>query len=92
MPITSFLNGTKLDRKTTRVMEAAFEATLAALGLVDRPDLANEVVAQRIIELAKQGERNPELLRDRAIESLREEYLPPSAGSDRGPSAPEASA
>jgi hypothetical protein len=92
MPIKSFLNGTKLDRKTTRVMEAAFEATLAALGLVDRPDLANEVVAQRIIELAKQGERNPELLRDRAIESLREEYLPSSAGSDRGPSAPEASA
>jgi hypothetical protein len=91
MPIKSFLNGTELDRKTTRIMDAAFKTTLTALGLVDRPDLANEVVARRILELVNQGERNPELLRDRALESLREDYLRHSPSPDRDPSAPEAS-
>jgi hypothetical protein len=41
-------------------MDVAFEMTLSALGLLERPDQPNEIVAQRIIELAKQGERNPD--------------------------------
>jgi hypothetical protein len=40
-------------------MEAAFKATLIALGLVDRPDLANEVFAQRIIEPANKASAIP---------------------------------
>jgi len=30
--------------------------------LADRGDLTNEIIAKRIIELAKAGERNPDLL------------------------------
>jgi hypothetical protein len=59
MPITSFLSGVKFDRATTRVMDVAFETTLGALGLLERPDQLNEIVAQSIIEVAKQGERIP---------------------------------
>jgi hypothetical protein len=72
MPIASFLNGAKFDRETTRVMGVAFEIARIALGLADRSDQANELVANRIIDLAKQGECNPDVLCERALKSLRE--------------------
>jgi hypothetical protein len=45
------------------------DTTRVALGLAD--DLANGIIAKRIIELAKAGERNPDLLRQGALEKLR---------------------
>jgi hypothetical protein len=75
MPIAPFLNGAKFDRETMRVMGVAFEMSRVALGLADRSDQANEVVAKRIIDLAKQGESNPDFLCERALKSLREQYL-----------------
>jgi hypothetical protein len=56
------LDGHSLDGETKRVIGIAFEMARVALGLADRGDLANEVIAKRIIELAKTGERNPDLL------------------------------
>jgi hypothetical protein len=75
MPIAPFLNGAKFDRETMRVMSVAFEMSRVALGLADRSDQANEVVAKRIIDLAKQGESNRDVLCERALKSLREQYL-----------------
>jgi hypothetical protein len=75
VPITSFLNGVRFDRETTRVMGVAFEMTRVALGIAERRDDVNEIVAKTIVELAKQGERNPDLLREHALQSLREQYL-----------------
>jgi hypothetical protein len=75
VPITSFLNGVRFDRETTRVMGVAFEMTRVALGIAERRDDVNEIVAKTIVELAKQGERNPDLLCERALTSLREQYL-----------------
>lgn len=62
MPIRSHLNGRKFDGETIRVMGLAFEMTLISLRLVDRGDIANDVVAHKIFELAKAGERDPERL------------------------------
>jgi hypothetical protein len=45
-----------------RLMGLAYEMTLISLRLVDRGDIANNVVAQKLIELAKAGERDPERL------------------------------
>jgi hypothetical protein len=45
-------------------MGIALEMTLAALRLTDRDDPIVAIVAKRIIELAKAGERNPDLLSD----------------------------
>jgi hypothetical protein len=45
--------------------------TRVALGLEDQGDLADKIIAKRIIELAKAGERNPDLLCERALEELR---------------------
>jgi hypothetical protein len=44
--------------------------TREALGLAD--DLANGIIAKRIIELAKAGEHNPDLLCEGALKKLYE--------------------
>jgi hypothetical protein len=49
----------------------AFEESLAALGLKDREDPLTLMVAQRIIELAKEGERDANKLCDIAVETFR---------------------
>jgi hypothetical protein len=72
MPISIFLEGQKFDPETKRIMGVAFELTRVALRLVDRDDLAVAIIAKKIIELAKAGERNPDLLCERALKDLRE--------------------
>jgi hypothetical protein len=52
-------------------MGIAFEMALVALQLAYRGDLANEVVAQKIIALAKAGERDPERLCDGVMKEFR---------------------
>jgi hypothetical protein len=44
------LKGQKFDPETIRVMGLAFEMALVALRLADRGDLANEILAHKIIE------------------------------------------
>jgi hypothetical protein len=73
MPISQFLGNSKFDPETRRIMGLAFEMTRLALGLADRGDIANdELIAKRIIELAKAGERNPDLLCESAVKEFRE--------------------
>jgi hypothetical protein len=55
--------------KPSRFWDVALEMTRVSLGLAD--DLANGIIAKRIIELAKAGERNPNLLCRGALEKLR---------------------
>jgi hypothetical protein len=72
VPITPFLGGATFDPETTRLMGVAFEMVRAALRLVDRDDLANEMIAKRIIELANAGERNPDLLCEGVLKEFRD--------------------
>ena len=58
-----------LDAETTRVLNDALEMTRAALGLAD--DFANGIIARQIIELARAGKRNPNLLCEGALKKLR---------------------
>ena len=71
MPIRSHLNGQRFDPETMRLMGLAYEMTLISLRLVDRGDIANNVVAQKIIELAKSGERDPERLCEAVVQQWR---------------------
>jgi hypothetical protein len=71
MPITPFLNGVAYDPETRRVMGVAFEMACIALRLADRDDLANAMIAKRIIELAQAGERNPDLLCEDVVKEFR---------------------
>ena len=63
--IRPFLSGQAFDPETTRLMGVAFETTRAA---VKRPaDLTDEMIARTIIELAKAGECNVEVLCEAAL-------------------------
>ena len=52
------------------IMGVAFEMARAALQLADQSNLINERIAKRIIELAKTGELNPDVL----CEAVLKEY------------------
>jgi hypothetical protein len=67
MPIS--LDDFDVDPETKRVMCVALEMTRVSLGLVD--NFANGIIAKRIVELAKAGERNPDLLCEGALKKLR---------------------
>jgi hypothetical protein len=70
MSITPYLlDDFDVEPETKRVLSVALEKTRVSLGLVD--DFANGIIAMRIVELAKAGERNPDLLSQGAIEQLR---------------------
>jgi hypothetical protein len=63
--IRPFLNGETFDPETARLVGVAFETARAA---VNRPaDLSDEMIARTIIELAKAGERNVEVLCEAAL-------------------------
>jgi hypothetical protein len=71
MPISPFLDrNIEFDTEAKRVMGVAFEMTRVSLGLTD--DLANGIIAKPIIELAKAGERNSDLLCEGALKKLRD--------------------
>ena len=58
-----------VDPQTKPVLRVALERTRVSLGLTD--DLADGIIARQIIELARAGERNPDLLCDGALKKLR---------------------
>ena len=69
MSITPYLDEFDADSETKRVLAVALEMTRISLGLTD--DLADGIIAKQIVELAKSGERHPELLREGALKTLR---------------------
>ena len=68
MAMTSYLHDFDVDAETKQSLDLALEMTRTALGLAD--DLANGIIAKRIIELAKAGERRPGLLCEGALKAL----------------------
>ena len=69
MAITPYLDEFDIDPETKRVLELALEMTRTGLGLAD--DFVNGIIAKRIIELARAGERHPDLLCEGALKNLR---------------------
>ena len=67
MPITPFLRDPEFDRETMRIMGVAFEMARAAVKRDWGGLYANHTMAKRIIELAKGGERNPDVLCEQAL-------------------------
>jgi hypothetical protein len=62
MPIRPFSNGEPFDADTLRILGVAFAQVAIALRLGDCDDDVKQAIANKIIELAKTGERNPDLL------------------------------
>jgi hypothetical protein len=67
VPIRPFLAGRRFDLETTSLMGIAFEIVRAAVRSAPRADLTDEIIAGTIIELAKTGERNVDVLCEAAL-------------------------
>ena len=71
MSISQFLDDDHLDPETRRVLGIAFEMTCIALRTEGCDDFVKQAIAAKIIELAKAGERNPDVLCERALKNIR---------------------
>jgi hypothetical protein len=63
--ILAFIRDAVFDPKDIQAMSMALDDVCASLDIHDGP--AKEVLAQRIIRLARSGERSPTILRDRVL-------------------------
>ncbi len=61
------------DDRITRIMGEAFDAAMKELHEAEPSDIIREVVAKRIIEAARHGERSVPRLRDAALAALRKD-------------------
>jgi hypothetical protein len=68
--IIPFLRQNVFDTETTRVMGEAYDAACIELGDDGQPTLVKEVIAKRIIDAAKKGERDPQRLCAKALDAL----------------------
>jgi hypothetical protein len=72
VPITPFLDGeAAFDPETIEIMSKALIAACQALGLKEKDDAANRLLAMRIIDMARDGVRDPILLTAAATKGFR---------------------
>jgi hypothetical protein len=69
MPITLFLAGQSFDLEVIESMSAAFVAACDALQLKVGEDPAARFVAEKVIELAQRGIRDPDTLRKTTLQN-----------------------
>jgi hypothetical protein len=67
MPIRPYLDGHTFDAETVRRLGVAFEITRAGLKVEEWDEPGKVIIASKLIELAEQGERDPERLAERAL-------------------------
>ena len=61
-------NGAAFDPETIETMHVALDQAWAALQPAQRTELKRAILAERILNAAAQGERDPGKLRDRALD------------------------
>ena len=62
-----FRFGEAFDPEATNAMAAVVEEICEALGITANAHGARQVIAARVVELARRGERDPARLRDRIL-------------------------
>ena len=67
MPITPYLNGHRIDAEDRRIPGVAFAMVCIALRIGESDDDVKQAIATKIIDLAKAGERNPDILCEQAL-------------------------
>ena len=75
MPIRPFLNREHFDQETVRILGVAFEQVCIALRIGDCDDDVKQAISNKIIALAKTGERNPDLLCEHPLKDIRQPEL-----------------
>jgi hypothetical protein len=68
MPIRALLSDDQsFTPEEVRVLIEVFEQSLKALRLIDRVDPATMLVAEKVLEVARGGERDPQRLQTRVL-------------------------
>ncbi len=70
MPIRQLLDSNAFNPEEVTTLRDVFEDTLRALKLTDRSDPVTSLIAKKIIELARLGERDPARLRQAALQAF----------------------
>ena len=68
--VLPFFQGAAFDDDATQVMGKAFDRASQTLHDNGQPDLVRQIIAKRIIEVARNGERDPDELCARALQAL----------------------
>ena len=68
--IVDLFESTLFDPETVKVLCEAYDKARASLRDTGQPLIVNEVIASRIIAMAKQGERDPDRLCAKALIGL----------------------
>ena len=71
MPIRQLLDSSAFNPEEVALLCDVFEDMLRALKLVDRSDPATSLIAEKIIELARRGERDRARLCDDVMKEFR---------------------
>jgi hypothetical protein len=71
VPIREYLHGQTFDPDTIRILGLAFEITRIALKVEPLDEAAKKEIVRRLIELVKEGERDPERLSERLLAQSR---------------------
>jgi hypothetical protein len=72
MPIRAFLSGQAFDPETITTMSIALQGACEALGLTMTDDQATRLVAEKVIEFAQRGIRDPDTLRTMVLKEFSE--------------------
>ena len=67
---TPFAQDAAFDPETTQIMGQAYESACRALDFAE-PEIVKTIIAKEIIALAKTGERDTNLLCERALKGIR---------------------
>jgi hypothetical protein len=71
LAVYRLLQSAVFDDHAVKTITTAYEAALRELRLVDRADLCTEIIACKILECAKTGERDPKRLCELALKDIR---------------------
>ena len=70
MPINRLLKDTAFGPDEIKVLNRAYDSALRALYLIDRNDPITEIVARKVIDLARSGMTDPVQIADTAVKTL----------------------
>ena len=68
--VRNLFYSTGFDPETVKTLCAAYDKACKSLHDTGQPDIVSEIIAQRIISLAKQGERDADRLCEGALSAL----------------------
>lgn len=70
MAIYRLITNSSFEPDTIGAMAAAYEAALVDLHMIARTDPLTELIAKSIVNVTATGERDPEIIKQRALNAL----------------------